>query len=258
MPCSCRKSKQTESSINVLYREPSNVLKTNFNIVTAGAPYKPVNEVLQVSDSKDLSLQDLDFGSTTKPTQLCFNCVRKHLGLAYIFFQQDSLQDNLAGLGQLCCASDHLARDFKSLSQQIYGLAADTLQKLDFKAVLPHIEQLLQTLTVDPTLAQNPQEKRVKNMHIEFLLSLAKVYSLLFIEISYEEINKSWAVSQLAFRGIRAAGFQGNRDLYMQLRELWKIIQSMQVGDELYLQARKRLMQFMIDAYNKYKQKKEK
>ena len=259
MPCSCKKSKQSEASISLLYRSPSNISKSSFYLQTVGAPYKPYKEdprAEQISDSGPVDIKDLNFDSTTKPVQLCFNCVRKHLGLAYMFLSQESLEQNLIGLGELGCAAMHLKLSFGDVAQKIQQLIVWTLRQNDFKAVLPWIELLMNQLSLDLPSSQISKELSgdLQDSAQKLLLCLTRVYSLLFVQLSYEEVNKGWATAQLAFQGFHLVSAFGNRQLYMQFRELWKIIQSMKPGDALYQEAQKRLMEAIKTAYTHYKE----
>lgn len=80
------------------------------------------------------------------------------------------------------------------------------------------------------------------------------MYSLLFVELSYEEVNKTWATAELSFMSYNAFRATNALQYYNTYRPLWKLIQSMNFMDENYLAARDYMYSLMVSKYPVYSQ----
>lgn len=246
MACSCKAGKK------VLFRDPL------ADVVQATVPIP----VLQKSDSlslsvvventKDYSLQTIDTSSTTKPDELCFNCVRKHLGLAYKFVQMKGQSRHFSAVGELMCASNHLQKTHPNLSYKIQDAALYVLRH-ETKSSLVYIGKLIEELQIDPVqdIAQYIPLYIWEDQ--EQLLLLAFIYSLLFIQLTYQEVNKTWVTANLSFHAYSRYRLHQDMRLVYQYRPLWKLIQSMQPFDDTYKAARTYLQQLAFPYFAVYK-----
>lgn len=246
MPCSCKAKKNTVS------------IKTANNTVKVSIPQyhnqqQTVNDIpsilQKVSTSSFVSSDSIsyDFSSTTLPTELCYNCIRKHLSIAYTLLQEDS--DSLTAYGQVLCASLHLINVNKDLK--------DVMQNRVLQAIRGNkdllIEDLLNWIKNIETIKDKADPINPTPIQ-QNLMCLMLSYGLLFVQISYEELNKSWATAEL-FRGaIKKFHSDRNFQQFQNVRRIWKLIQSMMLYDQTYEDARKELKQELQLQWKKYKQ----
>lgn len=247
MPCSCKaKSKVT-------YIQP----KTKQQI-TAVITVNKDTSIQQLSNSFSTEsvptsstavIQDLDLRYTTIPDQLCFNCVRKHISLGYLFLQNGN---NDAACGQFMCARQHLLQKFPGIAQKMYQFAILIMKGWAASTLLPAIDFYLSQLKSDPqedwgmdkvsfVLSQTQQD----------LLTLCFIYSLLFVQVGYEQVNKSWATGHLAVSAWDRFRNYADNTLEQKFRPLWKLIQSMQFGDQNYYLARSYLQTLIKETKEK-------
>ena len=244
MACSC-KAKKTIPIIN-----PANKTQDIVNIqvpkVQTKAHQKSMQEVKKQQVQK--VVQEVDTSSTTLPDQLCLNCVKKHLGLAYMFIKHGGNLFRLTAAGQLMCASMHLAQTHPNLSYKISDLAIFVVRqhtKVSLKPLAQIIDQLQEEGIKDiqeyvPIPLQDKQSQ---------LLTLLLVYSLLFVQLSYQPVNRTWATAHLSYTGYMHFRDTKDMELFKQHRALWKLIQSIQGYNDNYYAARE-LLQKMIDKYH--------
>lgn len=197
----------------------------------------------QQKSSKEFSLQDIDISSITEPDQTCFNCIRKHLGLAYMFLKKGGNLRKVAAAGQLMCAANHINKEFPNLSFKLIDYALFSIRQLDSSISAAALLPLIDFLQKDPSKDIQPYiPKKIYQVQSQ-LLTLAMLYSLLFVQITYEQINKTWATAHLSYMAY--TNFRDSQDIkvYQQYRTLWKLIQSMQLYDQNYNKARQLLQQ---------------
>ena len=219
-------------------------------------PLTKAQDVVQIKiaeqepeNTLEKSIDKLDMSSNTVPDQLCFNCVRKHLGLAYMFIKNGGLMRQIMASGQLMCASTHLFHTFPKLSQMLSDQALLLIRTSDPLISLEQLEKLINLYVVNPQKDLDiylpvfiyPDERR--------LLVLSLLYCLLFVQITYQEVNKTWATAYLSYFSYLIFRDSLNpRDVF-EYRALWKLIQSMQPYDDNYLLARQLLQKLVQDEY---------
>lgn len=192
----------------------------------------------------------IDVSQTTKPDQLCFNCIRKHLGMACLFLQNEDSMHRLSAVGELLCAVTHLKDSFPNMAYKVRDLAINLIRERNDIS----IKALVQELQTDPQqdipqyipLPSFPQEQQ--------LLVILLVQSLLFIQLTYQEVNKTWATAQLSFFSYNDFRTSNSLKYYETYRPLWKLIQSMNFMDENYLAARDYIHSLLISKYPVYQQ----
>ena len=235
MPCSCKKS----SALKVAYVTPvDNTVKYTTNAAVKAQLQR------EVSDS-------FSFGAQTTPQEFCLNCVAKHLGLAYQFALQEAPQ-KLITVGQLLCASQHLLYTQQQASFYFKGLALRYLREEDTQTLNKELQQVLQNLSLNQQLPYTDLEVPYTDFQ-KYLMNLLLAYSLIFVQVMYEEVNVPWAVSHLSYASARHFLQKGNRERYQQTRELWKLIQDMKPLDSAYTQARQRFWELIQEAWGQYK-----
>lgn len=235
MPCSCKLK-----SSDVKYVPPKSL-------------QVKLAEVKQVQPAK--AAQPYDFSATTKPSQLCLNCVSKHLGLAYLFLRQQ-LPYKLVSIGQLMCASQHLYNMQLPEANYMHSLALKLLRDPENKEVQSRIEKVLQDLYETSQLPGIQQREEGTPLQ-EYLLTLLLVYSLVFTQIMYQKSNIPWAVSHLAQASIFYFEASRNREQFQSTREIWKLLQDIKDFNKEYSSAKSRLWNFIEQLYNEYKKQKQ-
>lgn len=249
MACSCR-AKNNKVIISPL---PVKVeTKSSFVSVPKTAKRMSKQSIIQiVSYSPSSSLSNsisYDFSSTTGPTELCYNCIRKHLSVAYSLLQQGRSSMFLPALGQILCASLHLIDSNKGLYNTMRNRVLEAMRgnkHLLLEDVFSWIKNVQTFTDAAEPLQPTPME--------QCLIGLMTAYGLLFIEVTYEDLNKNWATAQLVKGAIRK--FHSDRDIedYQNIRKIWKLIQSMTLYDRTYEDARYSLKQQIQTEWKKYK-----
>lgn len=254
MPCSCKtvKKQPGQTAPVITYRIPGTARAATQKLPgTSKSLQKPSD-----TTSRKLQSETYDFSSTTKPTQLCFNCTLKHLGLAYKFFQSKQEFTYLMGIGQLGCAYQHLKTTHSEFAGICAGLASKAFEDSDNTELLQQLKALIQELVEYVPERQAPRELPQLPFMQQILFNLLKAYSMLFVQVSYEEVNKTWATAQLTHTGTALFRAQKDRDAFMRMRQIWKLIQSMQPYDKTYEDAQKALREEILKQWQSYKENK--
>ena len=253
MSCSCQIAKKvtfanpvsnkiTAKTVQQLFSASSDSMSSSVGLSSVPTTHQTYKQIQQ----------QLDISSNTKPDELCFNCVRKHLGLAYMFFQKGGDKLYRTAIGQLMCASLHLKQEYPNLAYRVQDVAIRLLRQKDKDQSISVIKQLIQVFLQDPRqdLPQYPPLPMLPEQ--QELLTLLLVYSLLFVQISYQPQNIFWAVSNLSYFAYSA--FRSNNSLqqYQNYRALWKLIQSMSLLDQNYVAARDYLASLIASKYPLY------
>lgn len=263
MACGCKAKKSTSyvdpitSQIKKIQLQPSDSkIQTHLNISNYNSLSEEYSNIKLFRSGKSyLQIRkQLDTSSTTKPDQLCFNCIRKHLAIAYLFSQQSGMYRKFTALGQLLCVVQHLKEKYPNLAYKIRDMVIVNLRQPGLIKVPDLIKQLIIQFQKDPQkdidqyvpLPVLPQEQE--------LLTILLVQSLLFIQLTYQEVNKTWATAQLSFFSYN--DFRSNNSLkhYQVYRPLWKLIQSMQPFDQNYKAARDYIYSLIASKYPYYQQ----
>lgn len=240
MACSCRAKRDKATA-------PVYVDRTVKQIIVKQPQIKNENSkqsILQiVSDSISY-----DFSSTTQPTDLCYNCIRKHLSLAYILLEENDPDTFLMSLGEILCASSHLITTNQNLH--------DTMQNRVLEVMRGNKDHILYDLLdwIKNVQTGTSEVQAIKPSPVEAnLIGLMTAYSLLFVEVSYEQLNKNWATAHLLKGAISKFAEDHNIDEFQNVRRIWKLIQSMQPYDQTYWDARKALKEELQKQWEKYK-----
>lgn len=250
MPCSCRARKNNTVSI----KKDSNIAKVNYRSFTKAEQIQPsIQSIIQiVSDSHSQSLsQDYDYSSTTKPTELCYNCIRKHLSIAYTLLQESDSNTFLIALGEILCASLHLITTNKELHNAMRNRVLQTMRgnkDLLLEDLFKWIQDIQHSIDKPDLIQPSPQQAN--------LIGLMTVYGLLFVQVSYQEINKSWATAELFKGAIKKFRQDRNIQDYQNVRKIWKLIQDMKPYDRTYEDAQKALREEILKQWHHYKENK--
>ena len=231
MACSCKNNK----ALKVQYTTPHQKTALAQNPVV-----KVSMEVRQTSDS-------YSFGATTRPNQLCLNCVGKHLGLAQSFLQEP-FPDSLLAVGQLMCAAQHLRGMYPKSAYYFQDLAYKVLDKPYYAQTGELIKYSAQRL-MQGQLPQLQQPSIPGSPLLMLLSRLLQVYCMLFTELLYEDVNRLWTMGALAKVSLDYQRATKDRDVYVRSRKIWKMVQQMKTGDSTYYTARGELWDFIKDVY---------
>ena len=236
MPCGCKAKKSQQTKIIV-----QNKIVPVAVHATQKLPVQQLPDSQTVSDSQSAITSQqirnsLDVAATTTPDQLCFNCVRKHVSLAYFFLQKGERD---IATGQFMCAGQHLRQKFPNIAQEMRYMAICILTQWPAQAVMHNTSLLLRRLSFTPQTDWQPRQQPYNtSWQQQLILNLCLVYSLLFVELGYQEVNKSWATGHLAIFAYDQFRGGGSTQMEDKLRPLWKLIQSMQPMSDNYFQAR--------------------
>lgn len=247
MPCSCK----TRSNKVAIHPVAVKIDSKPSLVHTPKTMKKDKQSILQIVSYSSNSLSEsmpYDFSSTTGPTELCYNCIRKHLSIAYTLLQEDRPNMFLLALGEILCASLHLINTNTGLynimrNRVLRAMRGD--KHLLIEDVFSWIKNVQAFSDAEDPIEPTPIQ--------ECLIGLMTAYGLLFIEVTYEELNKNWATAQLVKGAI--SKFHADRDLedYQNIRKAWKLIQSMTLYDQTYEDARLYLKQQLQVQWKKYK-----
>lgn len=246
MACSCSAKRKVQ------FTDP--LYKTSQQAVINKQSREPVQISNSYSQYTKMSAaqirQKLDTSSTTAPDQLCLNCVRKHLGLAKQLLLHKTTRHVFTAAGQIMCASSHLAQTYPNYSCLLQDLALDILRRTPdlFKQLVQVIQLFSQDIKED-TSQYIPLSLSLQQ---EQLLSLAFVYSLLFIQVTYEEVNKTWATGRLSYLSYKGFRLNSSLEKVQLYRPLWKLIQTMQPYDQNYIAARSYIQSLITQLYVPY------
>lgn len=247
MPCGCKAKKYVQ------YIEPITRNRKITAIRQAGSTSSHNEESIK-QDTYLAIKNSLDISSTTAPDQFCLNCVRKHLGLAYLLSQNTAPFNLFVAAGQVMCAYIHLKDTFYNYSMQLKDIA---LQLIRYPKVQPFRVSLLSTIRALSTDITADSSKYISLEPLEDqkqILNLALVYSLLFVQITYEEINKTWAAAYLNLFCYDNLNIQNTVQKTQLYRPLWKLIQSMKPMDSNYIAARQYIQSLVTKLYiNQYR-----
>ena len=256
MACGCKAKKNVEYIDPVASKKEQLQLQFS-NSITSNSTQQNSQVQLVLTRSGKTYVQirrQLDTSSMTKPDQLCFNCIRKHLALASKLSQLSRFHDRLAALGQLLCVVQHLKQTHPNLTYRIRDMIIVTLR--DPK--LTHLDALIKQLILQ--FQHDPKEDSKEYIPLpsftqqQELLMILLVQSLLFIQITYQEVNKTWATAELSFMSYNAFRTQNSLRAYETYRPLWKLIQSMHPLDQNYMAARDYIYSLIVSKYPYYQQ----
>lgn len=240
MPCSCRKS----SALKTAYTTPSN-----------NQPSYSTNVTVRAQMGQQEASDSYSFGATTKPDQLCLNCIAKHVGLAYQFLSQPMPQ-RLIAAGELICASNHAAALKPGIADFFRNLAIRIVRNPSEEDYKEELQKCLNTLYEEGQLP-TAQGLDLKDRFEDGLIRLLTAYSMLFVEVLYEKVNLPWVVSNIAFVANRQFSASRNIEDFTKFRELWKTIQSIQGYNDVYYKAKEDLWTFVEKSWKKYTQQRQ-
>lgn len=247
MACSCSAKRKVQFTDPLYKTSQQAIINTQ-----SAVPIQLSNSYSQYTKMSAAQIrQRLDVSSTTTPDQLCFNCVRKHLGLAKQLLQHKTVTHVFTAAGQIMCALNHLTQTHPNFSCLLQDLALDILRgDPNSPKQLLQVIQLFSHEIKEDTSQYIPLQMSVQQ---EQLLSLAFVYSLLFIQITYEEVNKTWATGHLSYLSYKGFRLNSSLEKVQLYRPLWKLIQTMQPYDQNYFAARRYIQSLIPQLYVPYK-----
>lgn len=229
MPCSCKAKRNR--AVTPKPEAPKEIKNTKQSIIQI------------VSDSTTY-----DYSSTTRATELCYNCIRKHLGAAYTMLQTQDPQEFLTGLGEVLCASLHLVASNQNLYKDMRTEVLGALRSKNKQHLMEKIYQWVQTVQTFDTPVAPPKLTPVQ----AYLCSLMTAYGLLFVQVSYENLNKTWATGELVRGAVKKFRQDKNIQEYQQARKIWKLVQDMQPYDKTYNAAQRALREELRLQTQKY------
>lgn len=247
MPCSC-KTRSNKVAIHPVAVKIDNKPSLVHTPKTVKKDKQSIIQIVSYSSNSLSESMSYDFSSTTGPTELCYNCIRKHLSIAYTLLQEGRSNMFLPALGQILCASLHLINTNTGLYNTMRNRVLRAMREdkhLLIEDVFSWIKNVQTFSDAEGLIEPTPIQ--------ECLIGLMTAYGLLFIEVTYEELNKNWAIAQLVKGAI--SKFHTDRDLedYQNIRKAWKLIQSMTLYDQTYEDARLYLKQQLQVQWKKYK-----
>lgn len=206
-----------------------------------------------------------DFSSTTQPTQYCINCIQKHLSVCVALIERGGIVSKLVATGQLLLAAQHYAEQNKALSLKCYYTGLQMLQNIgDVNVYLPKIKELLRN-TCETTDVQEQQwwsyvevpkltsSTTYWSYPFACLLQLCGAYGLVFTQLTYQMLNKAFAVGKLGMIATQYVKIGKNKEA-QKLRHIYKKMQEITGRDIIYMQVRQQLQDFIKDEYESCKQ----
>lgn len=236
MACSCKKKDTTNYQIAV---QAKNISQTLIE--------KPITTVTQPVTVEPTKVT-YNYQATTKPLQSCPYCASKHISLALALIKDNQKGAILIAIGQLMAASYHYN---KAQSTQYNALISIVDKIIDSKfqvdsdiiAQLSSLAGQAQQITV---LRQAKQQipSTFQYSPREALKHACLAFSLMFTQIFYQTINKSYVVGQLVLAALHLQ--QQDRPRAKKLRQIWKVVQEIKgPNDQDYIKSRTMLMDFM-------------
>ena len=150
------------------------------------------------------------------------------------------------------CISLHLRNSFPNLSYKVQDIAVRLLRQSDKSQWAAVIGELIPVFIEDPK-EDSPQHNPLPVLIQEQqLLILMMLYSLLFVQITYEPQNIFWAAANLSSFAYKSFRLNNSLQQYQSYRALWKLIQSMKLLDENYMAARDYLLSLIASKYPLY------
>lgn len=240
MACSCKAKKNTV------------FINTSNSAATREIPIVKVQQEIKKSKQSILQIvsdsTSYDFSSNTQPTDLCYNCIRKHLSIAYTLLQEDDPDTFLMAMGEILCASLHLTTANRNLHDMMQNRVLQIMRG-NKDHIIYDLLNWIQNIQSIKVQAERPQPTPEEAN----LLGLMMAYGLLFVEVSYEQPNENWATAELFKGAIAKFSKDHNIDQFQNVRRIWKLIQSMQLYDSTYWDAKKELKQQLQKQWETYK-----
>lgn len=252
MACSCKSGPVQvrpyfQQKLNTVLEQNQSKLKTPETLTDS-------LDISAQAQAAEVSIKDYNFDFSTKPYQNCTNCAMKHIAYASVLWLQPQTPiDKFIACSQIMCAAYHYKTFFSSLSYYCTLIAQYLMYHREDTQL---VQQLLEISLNPPQVVEAsvwPQylqdwkipASTAKLMYI--LSQLTVVYSLLFAQLGYLELNKGFALGHLQRAAVylQLQQHQKLKDLQFKVRQLWKLIQQMTYMDGIYKQCRQRLQQIL-------------
>lgn len=207
-----------------------------------------IEDQAKVATTTVATKANYDFSTTTKPLQTCPYCASKHIDLALVLLQKNTIEDKLIAIGQLMAATYHYNTTHIFLTKQInqvLSLFIDNkfqyTQQIRNK-VVSIADQAMQVTNLPDNTQKIPSTCQYSPK--EALKHACLAFSLLFTQLFYQRINKAYAVGELILAALHLQ--QKDRARAKKLRQIWKVVQQIkEPNDQDYNKSRTMLMDFL-------------
>lgn len=234
MPCACR-------SKGIRHQK----------VITPTKQQKTVQQVLKTVPTQEVQY---DFTSTVKPQDFCTNCALKHIALAITLLDQDTQMNKWLAAAQIYLAGLH----YKQKSSNLFNICLMVSKKIILETQQTEVSlKRLLNFALNSAIKHKFGALMQEVINIEFLkarllqscLLIHTVYSLLFLQITYEQLNRPYAIGHLEKASMQLAKYHQTYKLRSQLRKLWKIIQQAKDFNKDVLEHLQKAMEISRDFY---------
>lgn len=255
MACSCknknRQTTQVSSDNSITYDNFTKMDNNASAIVIEATPIEaqtiqPKNTIFRHFLLDNTTNQHYDFSANTKPLQTCTNCAEKHISLAVALVKTGGELNNRIAVGQLMAASYH----YNQALPQLAVIAQHQAQYILINTI-PDIQALQNLLKEANKASTNINAtksipKKVEYSPVDAMKHICLAYTLLFTQIFYQNINRSYAVGELVLAALYLQ--EKDRATARHLREIWKVVQQIvQPNDQDYKNSKAMLQKLILD-----------